>query len=219
MMYEAVKQDHLPKGKKRQGKAMVAQFITVHNTGNPTSTAANERVYLSNPANTNSTAYHIVVDANQAIEAIPLNEVAYHAGDGANGSGNTTSIGIEICESGDYKANEQAAVELIADMLKLRGWGVDRIRAHKDWSGKGCPRLILPHWESFIGRISAEMNQEEVAEVRYKKLEDVPSWGRKTIEKLITKGFLSGNSAGEINLSEDMVRMIVVNDRAGLYGA
>lgn len=216
MKYQEIKKDHLPKGcKKRQGKAMTAQYITVHNTGNPTSTAANERAYLSNPTNTNSTAYHIVVDAKQALEAIPPNEVAYHAGDGSNGPGNTTSIGIEICESGDYQANEQAAVELIASMLKLRGWGVDRVKAHKDWSGKQCPHLILPHWNDFLSRISAEM--EEVAEVRYKKLEDVPSWARKTIEKLILKGFLSGNSNGELDLSEDMVRMIVMNDRAGLY--
>lgn len=153
--------DHLSSAsRKRTGRAMTPEWITVHNTGNPTSTAANERAWLTNPSNTSTTGYHIVVDASQAIECIPLGEVAYHAGDGANGPGNSRSIGIEVCESGDYEANEAAAVELIADMLLARGWGVDRVKAHKDWSGKQCPRLILPHWMNFIGRIQARMDQE-----------------------------------------------------------
>lgn len=44
---------------------------------------------------------HLVIDETEAIECIPLNEVAWHAGDGANGTGNRKSIGLQICESGD----------------------------------------------------------------------------------------------------------------------
>lgn len=53
--------------------------------------------------------------------------------------------------------------------------------------------------------------------IRYKTLEEIPEWGRPTIEKLIELGYLMGGSDG-LGLTEDMVRMFVVNDRAGLYG-
>ena len=136
--------DHIPKNtakNRRPGLPMTPTTITIHNTGNPSSTARNERAWLTNPANDRTASYHIVVDEREAIECIPLNEVAWHAGDG-NGDGNRKSIGIEICESGDYAKTLDNAATLVAKLLKDRGWGVDRLRRHFDWSGKICPRLM-----------------------------------------------------------------------------
>jgi len=136
--------DHIPKNtakNRRPGLPMTPTTITIHNTGNPSSTAKNERAWLTNPANDRTASYHIVVDEREAIECIPLNEVAWHAGDG-NGDGNRKSIGIEICESGDYAKTLDNAATLVAKLLKDRGWGVDRLRRHFDWSGKICPRLM-----------------------------------------------------------------------------
>ena len=82
---------------------MVPEYLTIHSTGNPNSTAQGERNYLTNSMNTSSTGFHIVVHENQAIECISLSENAYHAGDGGNGTGNTKSIGLEIIESGNRK--------------------------------------------------------------------------------------------------------------------
>lgn len=167
MQYSQVKKDHIPTtSNKRTGRKMQPAYITIHNTGNPHSTAANERAYLTNPTNKTTTAYHIVVDASQAIECVPLNEIAYHAGDGKNGIGNSRSIGIEICESGDYAAGENAAVELVADLLMRYGWTVDRVKPHKHWSGKYCPRLILPYWDEFVARIAKRMEMMKMEEVR-----------------------------------------------------
>ena len=148
---------HIPilKGK-RPGIKTKMTSITIHNTGNPTSTALSERNWLTNPINNASASWHICVDSKQAIEAIPLDEVAYHSG---NSEGNNTSIGIEICESGNYRQNEQNAVELIAKMLMERGWGVDRVKRHKDWNGKNCPRLIIPYWYEFLDRIQKEIDK------------------------------------------------------------
>ncbi|MCM1297653.1 MAG: N-acetylmuramoyl-L-alanine amidase [Muribaculaceae bacterium] len=167
MKYDEIIKDHLPASSiKRLHRKMVPQYLTVHNTGNPKSTARNERDYLTNPTNKTTTAYHIVVDAKQAIECIPLDEMAYHAGDGKSGTGNSKSIGIEICESGDYGANERAAIELIADLLIQYGWDVDRVKPHKHWSRKNCPRLILPYWDEFVERIAKEMELMKMAEVQ-----------------------------------------------------
>ncbi|MCE3202462.1 N-acetylmuramoyl-L-alanine amidase [Paenibacillus sonchi] len=138
--------DHIPHTtacNRRPALAMAATTITIHNTGNPSSNAAGERSWLTNPSNDRQASFHIVVDSKEAVECIPLDENAWHAGDGSGAkSGNRTSIGIEICESGDYAKTLDNAAELVASMLKARGWGVDRLRRHFDWSGKICPRLM-----------------------------------------------------------------------------
>lgn len=51
----------------------------------------------------------------------------------------------------------------------------------------------------------------------YKKISDVPAWGKATIEKLISKKLLAGTTKDEINISDDMLRTFIINDRAGLY--
>ena len=52
---------------------------------------------------------------------------------------------------------------------------------------------------------------------RYKYTADIPDWGRATVQKLMDKGYLTGKAPDDLDLSEDMIRLLVVNDRAGLY--
>ncbi|MGM1048412.1 MAG: N-acetylmuramoyl-L-alanine amidase [Bacillota bacterium] len=181
------RKDHIPKStgcNRRPGYAMNATTITIHNTGNPSSSAANERVWLTNASNNRTASFHIVVDEREAIECIPLNENAWHAGDGSgNKSGNRTSIGIEICESGNYAKTLDNAVSLVASMLKERGWGVDRLRRHFDWSGKICPRLMYDGgkwtgWNEFKSRVDKELkgadNVDKAHVIAYgKQIKDV----------------------------------------------
>jgi N-acetylmuramoyl-L-alanine amidase len=63
-----------------------------------------------------------------------------------------------------------------------------------------------------------QVNESEVKEMRYQKVEHLPDWARPTVEKLIANGCLNGNESGELNLSEDMVRVFVVLDRAKVFG-
>ena len=58
--------------------------------------------------------------------------------------------------------------------------------------------------------------EEEDDVMRYQKLSEIPSWGKETVEKLMDKGIIQGNTKG-LDLSEDMLRILVYNDRAGLY--
>lgn len=51
---------------------------------------------------------------------------------------------------------------------------------------------------------------------RFNTLDQLPAWARPTIEMLVERGFLKGDGEG-LDLSADMVRMFVVNDRAGVY--
>ncbi|WP_314587937.1 N-acetylmuramoyl-L-alanine amidase [Paenibacillus terrigena] len=161
---------HIPQGtacNRRSAYKMIPTTITIHNTGNPSSTARNERDWLTNPSNARQASFHIVVDERQAIECIPLIENAWHAGDGSGvNSGNRTSIGIEICESGNYAKTLDNAAELVAKMLKERGWGTDRLRRHFDWSGKICPRLMYDGgnwtgWKTFVASVDAKLKPKE----------------------------------------------------------
>ena len=49
----------------------------------------------------------------------------------------------------------------------------------------------------------------------YKTIDKVPSYYRDSVKKVIDKGALKGNEKGELNLSEDMCRIITIFDRLG----
>ena len=61
----------------------------------------------------------------------------------------------------------------------------------------------------------------EENEVRYQTLEDIR--GEETyytvISQLITAELIRGRNDGTLDLSEDMIRILVVNYRAGIYDA
>lgn len=73
------------------------------------------------------------------------------------------SIGVEICYSksggAKYYAAEKLAIKFVAQLLKERGWGIDRVRKHQDWSGKYCPHRILleGRWDEVKAATDAEL--------------------------------------------------------------
>ncbi len=142
--------DHIPQSSKRPKVHRKIKYIVIHNTANPASTAKNERDYLTNPVNTSNTSWHIVVDEKEMIEAIPLTEVAHHAG---TTDGNEYGIGIEICESGNYEQAEEHAVKLVAYLMKYYKIPLSRVTTHQDFSGKPCPRLLIDRWDDFLRRV------------------------------------------------------------------
>ena len=46
--------------------------------------------------------------------------------------------------------------------------------------------------------------------------DNMPEWARETVQKLVDKGYLRGDEGGR-NRTEEMLRLLVINDRAGLY--
>ncbi len=135
---------------------MTPEFITVHNTYNDAS-AENEISYMI--GNNNSVSFHVAVDDKEAVQGIPFDRNAWHAGDG-NGNGNRKSIGVEICYSlsgGDryYKAEDNAAI-VIAQLMKQFNIPISNVRTHKSWSGKHCPHRMLDEGrlDQFIEKIN-----------------------------------------------------------------
>ena len=57
---------------------------------------------------------------------------------------------------------------------------------------------------------------EEVEEMRYNTVAECPDWARETVQKLIDKGYLGGDGQS-LDLSRDMVRILLIPDRAGSF--
>lgn len=140
---------------------MEAEGIAIHNTANDAS-AENEIAYMQ--SNNNEVSFHIAVDDVCAIQGLPLNRNAWHTGDGGSGRGNRKYIGIEICYSRSggerFDKAERNCAELVAEILKERGWGIDKVKKHQDFSGKYCPHRTLDiGWQRFLNMIQAELNK------------------------------------------------------------
>ncbi|MBJ3805239.1 N-acetylmuramoyl-L-alanine amidase [Bacillus subtilis] len=141
--------------------ALSASFITFHNTYND-APAQNEVSYMI--GNNNEVSFHFAVDDKEVVQGIPTNRNGWHTGDGSGvNSGNRTSIGVEVCYSKSggerYRKAEALAIKFIAQLLKERGWGVDRVKKHQDWSGKYCPHRVLDEgrWNAVKSAIAAEL--------------------------------------------------------------
>ena len=139
---------------------MTATRIVVHETANDAS-AQNEIAYMRR--NDKESSFHFAVDDKEIVQGVPLDRNAWHAGDG-NGKGNREGIAIEICysESGGErwrKAVDNAA-RFIAELLKERNWGIDKVTKHQDYSGKNCPHRILSDlgWNNFLNLVGGYLD-------------------------------------------------------------
>lgn len=68
-----------------------------------------------------------------------------------------------------------------------------------------------------------DMTEKEVRELleatlpaTYESIVEVPAWGQATVQKLMDKNLLQGEGDG-LGLTYDLLRILVINDRAGLY--
>ena len=136
--------------------------ITVHNSYNDATAMAETSYMLGRPE---KVSFHVAVDNYRIVEGLPLNRSCYAAGDGRYGYGNSKTINIEICYSktgGDrFTEAELNAAEYIAYLLKLYGWGIERVGTHQMRSGKYCPHRTLDlGWERFLNLISMFLNKQ-----------------------------------------------------------
>lgn len=206
---------------------MTPESITIHNTAN-NATATNEIEFMTrNPA---PTSYHVAIDDKYAVQAIPFTRNCWHAGDG-QGAGNRKSIGIEICYSqsggSKYMKAEANAIDYIARLLKQYGWSVDRVKWHRDWSGKKCPHRIIDEGRmttvhNSIAKRLAELNtptppKEDVRmfnpssatlKVAYEQyLSDAIKEG------LISDKWLTDCKAGKLSLDDALALKVIIDQR------
>ena len=141
--------------------SMTPEFVVVHNTAND-ATAQNEIKYMI--SNDNQVSFHFAVDDKEVVQGLPTDRNAWHAGDGASGRGNRYGIAVEICYSKSggvrFENAEKNAAKFIAQLLKERGWGIDKVKKHQDFSNKYCPHRTLDKgWASFVNMIKDYLNE------------------------------------------------------------
>lgn len=167
-------EDLVPIGKKNRPQTPLAPtYITIHNTDNTDNNAdalAHARylkmtgfyIYPKNSGTKVWVSWHYSVDDFRIVKHIPINEVAFHAK-----SGNSKSIGIEICMNAGInqaEANLRAA-RLVAVLMFDLKISIDNVVPHQKWTGKQCPSLLLDadkkigvKWQNFKNLILAERN-------------------------------------------------------------
>lgn len=204
---------------------MTPTRIVVHNTAND-APAKNEVAYMIR--NNNQVSFHYAVDDKEVVQGIPENRNAWHSGDGGNGKGNREGIAIEICysKSGGAKFDkaEANAVELIVDILKRYGWGVDKVTKHQDYNGKYCPHRTLDlGWERFIEMIEDKLTPKSktVQELAQEVIQGKWGNGAERKKRLTQAGYdynsvqaevnriVKGNSAPTKKSNEEIAREVI----------
>lgn len=145
-------------------------YITVHEVGN-TSPGANEemhRAFVHNGGGPSQVSFHFVVGPDKAIQLLPLDEAAWHASDGYNGTGNRDSIAIETIQIGDFDKTLWHLAWLINEIATNpnrffhnadREWdmSINRIVQHNHWAPdkKNCPQFIRDRglWDTLMKRV------------------------------------------------------------------
>lgn len=113
--------------------------IVIHYVANPGSSALNNWNYFKNSGVDASSNFIIGLDG-EIIQCMPINEVAYHAG---NKDVNYNSIGIEVCHPGEdgkfSEATYQSLIKLVSWLCKKYGISRKNVIRHYDVTKKPCP--------------------------------------------------------------------------------
>lgn len=202
-------------GRKREK----TNYIVVHYTTNHGDTARNNADYFAREKI--KVSAHFFVDEQEIWASVPENYVAWHCGAKRyrhSQCRNANSIGVEICmndRAGNVWMKSIAHAAQLVRMLMIRYQiPEDHVIRHYDVTGKQCPAPMVEDetlWKAFHKEL------EETPALRYQYYEEMPEWAKPTIAKLVQKGFVKGEGAGVLNLSEDALKLLVINDRAGCY--
>ena len=152
------------------------------------------------------------------------------------------AVTIEVASDAEHPyavtpAAMESLIRLVVDICRRNGkirvvWIPDKFRAlsydqeddemlltvHRWFTNTLCPGEYLMEHMCEISTVSTELLTEEDGQMekRFQAVDDCPAWARQTVRKLIRNGSLRGNELG-LDLSSDMLRLLVINDREGLY--
>ena len=221
----------------------ITDMIVLHHTGGNDIDASAEQIHGWHKNNGwSGIGYHYVIRKDGTIER---GRPEWAIGSHAYGE-NSHSIGIHISGEFDYAQPTEKQVEncaeLIADIATRYDIPIDRdhVVGHGELMATSCPGSNLQallNDGTITGKANWYANQgkTDIAEPtcepqgarsteRFNTLESCPEWSQPTIRMMIEKGYLGGNglkdAAGlpmDLDLSLDMIRMFVINARAGLY--
>lgn len=232
----------------RKGREFPIHWITLHFTANNGDTAQNNADFFARESGLRASAHYFVdpngvvqsvKDSDTAWHCGRERGGSYY-----NDCRNANSIGIEMCSvirNGVYVIPEETmkrAAKLTRELMAKYHIPVSRVCRHYDVTHKQCPEPWVRNpklWEKFKTMLvekevedmteaqtrsiaKQEIANAENAKKVYNTVDAVPAWGKATVQKLVNKGFLQGDDKGKLALTTDLLRLLVINDRAHLYG-
>ena len=190
------------------------RYLVYHYTGNDGDKAANNAAYFQR--NIVKASAHYFVDDTTVWRSVPDLKVAWSVGGSkyANadktGGGtmygvitNTNSISIEMCDTirnGVYQASEATlanAADLGRELMEKYHIPIENVYRHFDVTGKHCPSYLVSaqKWAEFKKRLEVKI------------MDNTPSGAHKEgVEWAIANGILTGNSEGDLMLSQPVTR-------------
>lgn len=215
-------------------------YLVIHFTANDGDSAKNNADYFAREAP--GASAHFFVDEREIWQSVKEKDIAWHCG--TRGMyfhpycRNANSLGVELCsrKRGEkyYFAPETVknAQQFVRSLMKRYGIPTENVVRHYDVTHKNCPAPFVEDagaWQRFKAGLMEQAKEDNMTEKQVKQLieqsktvfdteEAVPEWGRATIEKLTKRGLLRGED-GKLALTEEMLRVFVVLDRAGAFGA
>lgn len=232
----------------RKGRAFAISWICLHFTSGNGDTAQNNADYFAREGGLNASAHYFVdterivqsvKDGDTAWHCGRERGGSYY-----NDCRNANSIGIEMCSvkrNGVYVIPEDTmkrAAKLTRELMAKYHVPVSRVCRHYDVTRKNCPEPWIRNpqlWEKFKTMLTEkevedmteaqtrtiakqEISKAESAKKVYNSVAECPAWAKDTVQKLVNKGFLQGDDKGKLALTTDLLRLLVINDRAHLYG-
>ena len=84
----------------------------------------------------------------------------------------------------------------------------------KTWEETAMTEAERQKFNSLVRQVEElTLSKEKV----YHYTKELPDWAKPTIQKLLDKGIYAGESESNLNLPETLMRVLVINDRAGIY--
>lgn len=201
-------------------------YIVIHYTGNDGDTAEGNCKYFS-AAGRNASA-HYFVDERETWRSVRDKDKAWHCGGKTYYHAkcrNSNALGIELCsrkdKSGAYYFKPETIVRAVAlTRAKMAEYGIppEHVVRHYDVTHKMCPAPFVQDaaaWQAFKNALTAREDSDAME--TYKTIANAPDWARETLKKLMDKKALQGDGNGNINVSEDFCRTMVVLDRLHVF--
>lgn len=118
---------------------------------------------------------------------------------------------IGVCAEGNYEVEEDMPDEQLAALRELVAmlracYPAAEIRRHSDYMATACPGKYYPFDEI------AKYEEDETM-TRYNTVAEMPEYYRAEAQALINAGALRGGTDGKLNISEDMLRCMIVGMR------
>lgn len=79
------------------------------------------------------------------------------------------------------------------------------------WRGLGLPYTMDGFRKDVYNKIHEKEGDEDMP--RYDTVEQLPKWAQEDIHKLIDLGYLKGRDGGKLDLTEDMIRTLIICGR------